>query len=120
MPTHASIGEGTITSIDTHATASINTDTPSIRQEAITGRLGALSSIHEELSEPSRNAYDKLEKQQFNIENFERRLHFLKDELEDMKKRWTKSDDATRSFTATQSTTTEDVCTQANNFFHTN
>ncbi|KAL0864490.1 hypothetical protein Bca101_043608 [Brassica carinata] len=120
MPTRASIGEGTTTSIDIGATTSIDTDTPSVRQEAITDRLGVLHSIHEELSEPSRNAYDKLEKQQFDIENFERRLHLLKDELENMKKRWTRSDDATRSFTATQPTEKEDVCTPANNFFHTN
>ena len=60
MPTRASIDEGTMTSINPNATASIDTDTPSIRKEAITDRLDVLSPIHEELSEPSKNAYDSL------------------------------------------------------------
>ncbi|KAL0713575.1 hypothetical protein Bca4012_020553 [Brassica carinata] len=120
MPTRALIDEGTTTSINIEATASIDTDTPSFQQETITDGLGMLLSIHEELSEPSAYAYNKLGKHQFNIEYFERKLQLLTDELVDMLKRWTRSDDATRSFTATQSTEKEDVCTPTNNFFHIN
>lgn len=104
-PSRASIDIGTSISIDIEATTSIDTDTPSVHEEPIEDRIGVLDTMQEKLKKLSEYAYDKLRKHQFNIECFEERLQLLSDETQDMKDRWTRSDEAIRSFTATWSRT---------------
>ncbi|KAF3585568.1 hypothetical protein F2Q69_00030051 [Brassica cretica] len=59
-----------------------------------------MESMHEELNELSAYAYDKIGWQQFSIENTQERLHNISNVIHKMDERWTRNDEATRSFIA--------------------
>ncbi|WZY99028.1 hypothetical protein YC2023_071357 [Brassica napus] len=72
-------------SIDSARSKSIDSTTP-------------MESMHEELNELSAYAYDKIGWHQFSIENILERLHNISNAIQKMDERWTKNDEATRSF----------------------
>ncbi|WZY72273.1 hypothetical protein YC2023_004513 [Brassica napus] len=59
-----------------------------------------MEPMHEELNELSAYAYDKIGWTQFSIENILERLQNISTPIQKMEERWTRNDEATRSFIA--------------------
>ncbi|KAL0847018.1 hypothetical protein Bca101_020264 [Brassica carinata] len=103
MPPHASISEGTMTSIDPNATAS------SIQDKMIQ----RLDSMQAELSDLSEHAYRKIGWHAVSIESHEERIQRITDELIELKEKRTREYEATRSLIDAwfgEKKDTEDTC----------
>ncbi|WZY72274.1 hypothetical protein YC2023_004514 [Brassica napus] len=59
-----------------------------------------MDSMHEDLNELSAYAYEKIGWHQFSIENILERLQNISNAIHKMDERWTRNDEATRSFIA--------------------
>ncbi|KAF3487789.1 hypothetical protein F2Q69_00052896 [Brassica cretica] len=68
-----------------------------------------MESMHEELNELSAYAYDKIGWHQFSIETLQERLQNISNAIHKMDERWTRNDEATRSFIAAWSKMCTDV-----------
>ena len=90
-----SIDSTTSTTIDRHMVASIHTTSTPDDEQLIHNKM---ESMHEELNELSAYAYDKIGWHQFSIENILERLHNISNAIQKMDERWTRNDEATRSF----------------------
>ncbi|KAF3499954.1 hypothetical protein F2Q69_00043210 [Brassica cretica] len=83
--------------IDRHMVASIDTMSTSDDEQLIHNKM---ESMHEELNELSAYAYDKIGWHQFSIETLQERLQNISNAIQKMDERWTRNDEATRSFIA--------------------
>ncbi|KAF2534409.1 hypothetical protein F2Q70_00031414 [Brassica cretica] len=83
--------------IDRHMVASIDTTSTPDDEQLIHNKM---ESMHEELNELSAYAYDKIGWNKFSIENILERLQDISNAIQKMDGRWTKNDQATRSFIA--------------------
>ncbi|KAF2576614.1 hypothetical protein F2Q70_00004340 [Brassica cretica] len=83
--------------IDRHMVASIDTKSTSDDEQLIHNKM---ESMHEELNELSAYAYDKIGWHQFSIETLQERLQNISNAIQKMDDRWTRNDEATRSFIA--------------------
>ena len=77
--------------------ASIDTTSTPDAEQLIQNKM---ESMHEELNELSAYAYDKIGWHQFSIENTQERLQNISNAMHKMDERWTRNDEATRSFIA--------------------
>ncbi|KAF3512221.1 hypothetical protein F2Q69_00005263 [Brassica cretica] len=59
-----------------------------------------MESMHEELNELSAYAYDKIGWHLFSFENTQEKLQNISNAIHKMDERWTRNDEATRSFIA--------------------
>ncbi|KAF3602918.1 hypothetical protein F2Q69_00035081 [Brassica cretica] len=84
-------------STDKHLVASIDTTSTPDAEQLIQNKM---ESMHEELNELSAYAYDKIGWHQFSIENTQERLQNISNAIHKMDERWTRNDEATRSFIA--------------------
>ncbi|KAF3568482.1 hypothetical protein DY000_02016991 [Brassica cretica] len=84
-------------STDKHLVASIDTTFTPDAEQLIQNKM---ESMHEELNELSAYAYDKIGWHQFSIENTQERLQNISNAIHKMDERWTRNDEATRSFIA--------------------
>ncbi|KAF3565208.1 hypothetical protein DY000_02015581 [Brassica cretica] len=83
--------------IDRHMVALIDTKSTSDDEQLIHNKM---ESMHEELNELSTYAYDKIGWHQFSIETLQERLQNISNAIQKMDERWTKNNEATRSFIA--------------------
>ncbi|KAF3488052.1 hypothetical protein F2Q69_00052447 [Brassica cretica] len=83
--------------IDRHIVASTDTKSTSDDEQLIHNKM---ESMHEELNELSAYAYDKIGWHQFNIETLQERLQNISNAIQKMDERWTRNDEAKRSFIA--------------------
>ena len=113
-------------SVDTHphpakrSYASIDTTSTPDAEQLIQNKM---QSMHEELNELSAYAYDKIGWHQFSIENTQERLHNISNAIHKMDERWTRNDEATRSFIAAWSRMCRDevdACFPTSSCFSTN
>ncbi|KAF3503004.1 hypothetical protein F2Q69_00043534 [Brassica cretica] len=84
-------------STDKHLVASIDTTSTPDAEQLIQNKM---ESMHEELNELSAYAYDKIGWHQFITENTQERLQNISNAIHKMDERWTRNDEATRSFIA--------------------
>ncbi|KAF3607027.1 hypothetical protein DY000_02047447 [Brassica cretica] len=92
-----SIDSKALASTDKHLVASIDTTSTPDAEQLIQNKM---ESMHEELNELSAYAYDKIGWHQFSIENTQERLQNISNPIHKMDERWTRNDEATRSFIA--------------------
>jgi len=83
--------------IDRHMVASIDTKSTSDDEQLIHNKM---ESMHEELNELSVYTYDKIGWHQFSIETLQERLQNILNVIQKMDERWTRNDEARRSFIA--------------------
>ncbi|KAF3609523.1 hypothetical protein DY000_02048679 [Brassica cretica] len=93
----ASIDSKAPASTDKHLVALIDTTSTPDAEQVIQNKM---ESMHEELNELSAYAYDKIGWHQFSIENTQERLQDISNAIHKMDERWTRNDEATRSFIA--------------------
>ena len=82
-----------------------------------------MESMHEELNELSAYAYDKIGWHQFSIETLQERLQNISNAIQKMDERWTRNDEATRSFIAAWSRMCRDevdACFPTSSYLSTN
>ncbi|KAF3528630.1 hypothetical protein DY000_02040337 [Brassica cretica] len=82
-------------STDKHLVASIDTTSTPDAEQLLQNKM---ESMHEELNALSAYAYDKIGWHQFSIENTQERLRNISNAIHKMDERWTRNDEATRSF----------------------
>ncbi|XP_033141300.1 uncharacterized protein LOC117132039 [Brassica rapa] len=87
-------------STDEHLIASIDAESTPAGEQLIHKRI---ESMHEELTELSAYAYDNIGWHQVSIDNVQDRLQNISNALKKMDDKWTRNDEATRSFIASWS-----------------
>ena len=85
-------------STDEHTIASIDAESTLAGEQLI-----HQTTMHEELTELSAYAYDNISWHQVSIDNVQDRLHNISNVLKKMDDKWTRNDEATRSFIASWS-----------------
>ncbi|KAF3539902.1 hypothetical protein F2Q69_00022107 [Brassica cretica] len=92
-----SIDSKALETIDKHLVASIDTKSTPDDEQLIHNKM---ESMHEELDDLSAYAYDKIGWHQFSIKTLQERLQNISNAIQKMDERWTRNDEATRSFIA--------------------
>ncbi|KAF3549871.1 hypothetical protein DY000_02006930 [Brassica cretica] len=92
-----SIDSTTPSTIDRHLITSIDTTSTPDDEQLIQNKV---ESMHKELNELSAYAYSKIGWHQSSIEDIQERLQNISNAIQKMDDRWTRNDEATRSFIA--------------------